>query len=265
MTQTALHTNIGERLTEARKRKGITVREASEVLKIRTDFLKNFENNRFDFDLPEVYMYGFLKLYAKYLKLDFKQIMSDYKTLKEGHNRLFKKDSKEVYGRIALPKSPFIQDSSSANRHDSEDTYIEDSKSSEAKNALWKKGIIFGAGISVLGIIFIIAVVFIRSDKPSTPNAASKSATTTVAQTAAPIDHNTLVLSSDKEIQVIVRQEVDKKRLFSGNIQPGTTKTISKTGPVKIHFSDGSSLIIEKPGGEKLKPGRSGVGWIEVS
>lgn len=251
---------------EARKRKGITLREASDALKIRIDFLRNFENNRFDFDLPEVYMHGFLKLYAKYLKLDFKKITTDYKTLKEGHNRLFKKESKEVYGRISLPKSPFIQEGSSSSAHDTEEHYIEGSQSKEAKPELWKKGILFGSGISVLGIIFIVVAMFMRSDKPAsnipTPTATTQSM---VAQTTTPVDHNTVILSSDKEIQVIVRQEMDKKRLFSGNIKPGTPKTISKTGPVKIHFSDGSSLIIEKPGGDKLKPGRSGVGWIEVS
>ncbi|MDP5080533.1 MAG: helix-turn-helix domain-containing protein, partial [Opitutales bacterium] len=45
--------SIGERLEEARKRKGISLREAAEATKIRGDFLGYFEQNKFDFELPE--------------------------------------------------------------------------------------------------------------------------------------------------------------------------------------------------------------------
>ena len=46
--------SIGERFEEARKRKGISLREASEATKIRSDFLGNIEQNKFSFDLPEI-------------------------------------------------------------------------------------------------------------------------------------------------------------------------------------------------------------------
>ena len=41
---------IGERLEEARKRKGISIREAAENTKIRGDYLQKFEANTFDID-----------------------------------------------------------------------------------------------------------------------------------------------------------------------------------------------------------------------
>ena len=70
--------SIGERFEEARKRKGISLREAAEATKIRSDFLGNIEQNKFNFDLPEIYKRGFLKNYARYLKLDPENILTDY-------------------------------------------------------------------------------------------------------------------------------------------------------------------------------------------
>ena len=60
---------IGERLEEARKKKGISIREAAESTKIRGDFLQKFEGNHFDIGLTEIYTRGFLRNYANYLKL----------------------------------------------------------------------------------------------------------------------------------------------------------------------------------------------------
>ena len=39
--------SIGERLEEARKRNGITVREAAAATKIRGDYINSFESNTF--------------------------------------------------------------------------------------------------------------------------------------------------------------------------------------------------------------------------
>ncbi len=69
---------IGERLEDARKRKGISLREAAEATKIRSDFLSNIEQNKFEFELPEIYKRGFIKNYARYLKLDPEKVINDY-------------------------------------------------------------------------------------------------------------------------------------------------------------------------------------------
>ena len=61
---------IGQKLEEARNRKGISLREASESTKIRGDYLTAFESSSFDINLPEVYLRGFVRLYARFLDLD---------------------------------------------------------------------------------------------------------------------------------------------------------------------------------------------------
>lgn len=75
---------IGERLEDARKRKGVSIREAAEATKIRGDFLLSMENNSFDINLPEIYVRGFLKNYARFLKLEPSRIMTDYEAMRLG-------------------------------------------------------------------------------------------------------------------------------------------------------------------------------------
>ena len=69
---------IGEKLEEARKRKGISIREAAETTKIRGDYLQKFEANSFDIDLPPLYIRGFLRSYTRYLDLDPDRFVNDY-------------------------------------------------------------------------------------------------------------------------------------------------------------------------------------------
>ena len=61
---------VGQKLEEARKRKGVSLREVSESTKIRGDYLSAIESGNLEINLPEVYLRGFVRLYAKFLGLD---------------------------------------------------------------------------------------------------------------------------------------------------------------------------------------------------
>ncbi len=94
---------IGERLEEARKRKGISIREAAEATKIRGDYLQRFENNQFDIKLPDIYIRGFLRIYANFLKLAPEKLVNDYLALGLGEGgRPHAKVGREVYGRMEI-------------------------------------------------------------------------------------------------------------------------------------------------------------------
>jgi cytoskeletal protein RodZ len=70
---------LGERLQEARQRLGVTIREAAEFTKIRTDYLQAMEANQFEsIPLADVYKRGFVKVYAKYLRLDDEKAAADF-------------------------------------------------------------------------------------------------------------------------------------------------------------------------------------------
>lgn len=61
---------IGETLRSARKERGVTLEEASELLRIETRFLAALEDERFDEISAPVFVKGYLKLYCELLGLD---------------------------------------------------------------------------------------------------------------------------------------------------------------------------------------------------
>lgn len=95
---------IGDRLEEARKQKGISIREAAETTKIRGEYLSHFENNQFDINLPEIYVRGFLRNYARFLRLDGDQILIEYQHQQRGAQGFSPppREAKEVLGRFDL-------------------------------------------------------------------------------------------------------------------------------------------------------------------
>ncbi len=100
---------IGERLEEARKRKGVSIREVAEATKIRGDYLLAMEDNSFEIPLPDIYIRGFLKNYARFLQLDTSKVMTDYEAHVLGKaNRppvsASRADSQNSLGRVEIPE-----------------------------------------------------------------------------------------------------------------------------------------------------------------
>lgn len=102
---------IGQKLEEARNRKGISLREASESTKIRGDYLTAFESSSFDINLPEVYLRGFVRLYARFLDLDQEAVLADL-DLELGNTN--SKSSKKSLGSISSNESDSSEFSSTA-------------------------------------------------------------------------------------------------------------------------------------------------------
>ena len=92
---------IGERLEDARKQKGISIRESAEATKIRGEYLQKFESNNFDLGLSEIYVRGFLRTYSSFLKIPAERILNDYAALGRGEPRP-RQPSREVYGRMEV-------------------------------------------------------------------------------------------------------------------------------------------------------------------
>src|SRR5476651_802725 len=92
---------IGERLEEARKKKGISIREAAEATKIRGEYLQKFEGNQFEIGLTDIYTRGFLRGYANYLRIPADRLLNDFTALRGGEPRS-RQPSREVYGRMDI-------------------------------------------------------------------------------------------------------------------------------------------------------------------
>jgi len=273
--------SIGERLEEARKRKGISLREAAEATKIRSDFLGYIEQNQMDFDLPELYKRGFLKNYARYLKLDVEKIMTDYTAQQLGNSRLGKKGGAEWFGQMEVKKA---ESEESADRAESEEqapygriaakpAQREDAQANEEEEAdktfYMKIGLIFAGTLALVFVVFGLIWAILGSggsdETELSPELRDSSEITQAADTTTPqaIDANSVTLVASGNVYVLVRQQSDDKELYRKTMSAGETVTLQKDGAVDILFTAGENILIET-GGERLRPSTSGTAKITI-
>jgi cytoskeletal protein RodZ len=70
---------IGEILRSKRREKGLVLKQAAEVTRIRAEYLKALETGNYKIFPSEVYVKGFLKNYAKFLGIDTKKALAMYR------------------------------------------------------------------------------------------------------------------------------------------------------------------------------------------
>lgn len=269
-------TSIGDRLEEARKRQGISLREAAEATKIRVDFLSNFERNDFDFDLPDVYKRGFLKLYARYLKVDVDKIMTDYNAVALGNVRSQRRDRGEHFGRIDLPetikalgsathapfgdKSAATPPSTGRTRHPIPEpeppqgsTTAEVGELETDTTLYWKIGLVFLGFFIAVGIVYLL-ISALSGRSTEAPSEPSKPA---VASAEPGI--RIIRIHSTEPTRVIVRQEKDDKVLFNGITQPGQVIELEGQGPVRVVSTEFQNIGVEIDG-RVFRSSQSGLG-----
>jgi cytoskeleton protein RodZ len=69
--------SMGTYLRAARRRRRISIERAAEETKIRSDFLMRMESDEFDF-LALAYVRGFLRTYARYLRVDPDPLLEEF-------------------------------------------------------------------------------------------------------------------------------------------------------------------------------------------
>lgn len=296
--------SIGERLEEARKRKGISLREAGEATKIRVDFLGAFEMNRFsEVPLPDIYKRGFLKNYARFLHLDPEKLLADFTAHQLGNTRRTNREGRELFGRMDLPPSE-----SNPRLPSSEDLPSPEPRSPtepvssfppRGRTGLpflrdmlepahyWKVGLAVVA-VLLLGVVLFALVKAVLSGpaSPSQPPAAASSSTgrpspvtstststTSPAASATPATSNPLpagvtriVLIGKGEVFVQVKQLSDNQFLYRGTLSAGERIPLEIRGPADIAFTQAANLEIEKDGRTvKPDPSRGQYGKINTS
>ena len=68
---------VAEQLRQAREKQDLTVHQAAELTKIKTDHIRALEAGQFDAFTAPVYIRGFVRTYARYLKLDEQRLLAD--------------------------------------------------------------------------------------------------------------------------------------------------------------------------------------------
>jgi len=284
--------NIGERLEEARKRQGVSLREAAEATKVRSDFLVSFENNQFEIDLPHVYQRGFLKLYARFLKMDVDKVMTDYNAVMLGNSKVGRRDARENLGRIDLPeqtKSIGGPDSDppygshqethgQANlKHNTSPSAPAEAMETQSDSGLyWKIGLVFVGGFIVVGLIALLIQSLLSGGTDETVSPGGETAIVSnnnrQESVATPANDNagnseevgtfTIVANGDV-LNVMVRQDKDREKLFGRSMQAGESVTITREGPVRVVSSDIDKITIELDG-RKITSPSEGIGQIKL-
>ncbi len=246
--------SIGERLEEARKRQGISLREAAEATKIRGEFLDAMENDSMDIPLEEVYLRGFLSNYAKFLKINPAKLLTDYDAIQISQGKGGKEMQRDLLGRMELPEKETLTDAPDLNRNKYGKTKSED--------ADWepylKAALFFGGAILVVAIVVLIVKLILPGASPEI-NPGLRDGGTMAETTQDGYVEEEITLIAQDDVTVTVTQTSDNSPLFSGTLAKGETQTLTKRGPVRIGFTEGDNLLVQK-GDQKYKMGKPGVG-----
>ncbi len=254
---------IGDRLEEARKHKGVSLREAAEATKIRGEYISAFESNSFDINLPEIYIRGFLRNYANFLKLNGTQILTDYDALASGEP-VFSSGPKregqtESYGRMDLgenrgagaaesPKSAPLESEEPQERR-RESTF--GAYEALDKGVYLKVGAIVAGGLVAVFLLVSAVLWVIRSDPEETAGAG--------ANAEQPGGQEFFLIARDTISEVRVTEVDTGLELYEGSLEAGDRQRLIRNGPVDIYFSNGEHLRIEHEG-SRFRVGGSGEG-----
>ncbi|RXK53184.1 helix-turn-helix domain-containing protein [Oleiharenicola lentus] len=228
---------IGERLEEARKRKGLSIREAAEHTKIRGDYLQKFEANSFDIDLPPLYIRGFVRTYARYLEMDAERIVNEVETALGRETKPARREHREPLGRVDFGAEP--------RKADSSDTGEKVGGGSANDKAMLIKFGLVGGGALVVIVVILLLINVLTSRTPAKPAATvTESATPTVQAEPA----QTLVLTAVEATRVKVVQDLDGATLFNGALTKGEAKSFKKQGRLLITVETGKNIRMEVNG-----------------
>lgn len=255
---------IGERLEEARKKKGISIREAAEATKIRGDYLQKFESNHFDIGLTEIYTRGFLRTYAGFLKLPADRIMSDYAALGRGDIRP-RQPNREIYGRMDITvasasetadraASPEEAPAAEAAQARPQPHYPRGQRSSLPSGpdpaVIFKWAKIGGAIVGVIVLAIVAKMIFSGNSHPpaaSTPPAASNSAMPSIATQPAQEPFINLVALNPVHVKVQVKNPDGTygRVLFDGALARGDVQKVDRPTAVYITATACENVLIE--------------------
>lgn len=228
---------IGERLEEARKRKGLSIREAAEHTKIRGDYLQKFEANSFDIDLPPLYIRGFVRTYARYLEMDAERIVNEVEAALGRESKPARREHREPLGRVDFGAEP--------RKTDTSETGEKVGARDNDKAMLIKFGLMGGGAIVV--IVVIILLINLLFSRPATKPAPISE--TPATQVAGPKE-NVLTVTAKGPVRVKVARVSDESILLDGRVtlNPGESRMVRYSEKIKITVDIPANLAIELNG-----------------
>jgi transcriptional regulator with XRE-family HTH domain len=249
---------IGERLEDARKKKGISIREAAEATKIRGEYLQKFEGNQFEIGLTDIYTRGFLRGYANYLRIPSDRLLNDYTALRGGEPRP-RQPSREVYGRMDLAISsadersepPGEAPAPEAAQRPHQARFQRPGENLPKGPALDPALVFKGGIVLVCAVLLLVAFWIIKSfagsgGSPGEPRSVAHTASEiTDAPTTAPAAVVSIVALQPVRVKLV--RKSDGVELFQGQLQAGERREYPNV-PIYLTASDLSSVELEYKG-----------------
>ena len=231
---------IGERLEEARKRKGISIREAAEATKVRGDYLQRFESNSFEIDLPPLYVRGFLRGYARFLALDPERLVQDYDAHLADQGKVVRRETREIYGRMELGEGAA---GSPSERGETAEAAPEARRQTD-QLMLLKYGLIAMTALVVVLVVFVI-VKLLTSD--SGPRARSPAHEPPAAAALKAGVENVLTIVATEPVRVKVIRIMDNSVLLDGMaaLPAGQSKVFRYSDRLKVTVEDPRKIRLE--------------------
>jgi len=272
--------NLGDKLREARESLGITIRDAAESTKLRVDVIENMESGCFDFDLPEIYKRGFLRIYTAFLKLDTSAAMAEYSEMASRSGRIHSADVKgthDVIARAQLRQAPY----------QIEDRYGEDSESSASEEVSSEKagresipqyvklGGVF-VGVLLLAVILVLGLSSLlrSSDAPEENSDIAMGAPVSqpvvnnqaeaIPQVPASVELN-LVVTALFDTYILAYEESDPTHpLFSGSLEAGQKKEFVSSNSIMLKVTDAEKITLTKNGTPVNLQGAKGLKLFKI-
>ncbi|MFZ1055708.1 MAG: helix-turn-helix domain-containing protein [Opitutaceae bacterium] len=258
---------IGERLEEARKKKGVSIREAAEATKIRGEYLQKFEGNQFEIGLTDIYTRGFLRGYANFLRIPSDRLLNDFNALRGGEPRI-RQPSREVYGRMDLAIS------SADERGEAQGEAPASEPAQRPHTARFQRpgenlpkappidpALVFKGGIILVFVVLLLAAFWIIKSLAGTgaapaPSHAAAPAVSEISEAPAAAPASTVSIVALEPVRIKVVRKQDGLELFQGPLQAGERRDYANV-PIYLTASDLAAVEIEYKG-HRYPTGHSG-------
>jgi cytoskeleton protein RodZ len=262
---------IGERLEDARKKKGISIREAAEATKIRGEYLQKFEGNQFEIGLTDIYTRGFLRGYANYLRIPSERILNDYTALR-GTDARVRQPSREVYGRMDLGISAADERSevqpepqaSDPTPRTTQQARFQRPRENLPKGPAIDPALVFKGGIALAFVLVLLLIVWIvKSLAGPTVSATTSHAAPAPEMSEAPMPAAapTVSIVASEAVRIKVVRKSDGTELFQGALQAGEKREYPNV-PLYLTATDLAAVQIEYKG-KAYPTGHSGHDRIQ--
>ena len=246
--------NLGAKLKAAREAKELSLRDVADATRLRIHVLENMEKGAFDYDLPDIYKRGFLRIYAAFLKFNVDDIMREY-------NTAMAMRSPDDSGRRPVLVEVEEEIPQVTNFEDSQDV-----QSNEID--MTSKYIKLG-GAFVLAILAIIVVVMIASsltkDEPANKEETQPPATATSSINEVSVSPVKLIVTAFGDTYLTISKTASKEVVFTGTLKNGMVKDFALEETLFVRVADASKIKLERGGEVIYDKSRTGVCGFNVS